>query len=67
MSGFDWPTLMQAGLQGLGLHPQEFWRLTPVELKTLLGAAPEATSRLGRARLDELLAAYPDACVPPLT
>ncbi|WP_420567557.1 rcc01693 family protein [Thalassovita sp.] len=59
MSGFDWPTLMRAGLRGLGLSPAEFWRLTPAELQLLLGASP-GNAPLARARLDELLAAYPD-------
>ena len=30
MSGarpFDWPGLMRAGMQGLGLKPHEFWAL----------------------------------------
>ncbi|MCE6961542.1 phage tail assembly chaperone [Cereibacter sphaeroides] len=58
MAGFDWPALMRAGLTGLGLSPDEFWRLTPVELRIMLGdgAAPPLT----RARLDELVRAYPD-------
>lgn len=67
MSGFDWPALMQAGLSGLGLHPDDFWRLTPAELRLLLGNAPGAETRLGRARLDELLATYPDDGVSPRT
>jgi uncharacterized phage protein (TIGR02216 family) len=24
----DWPGLMRAGMQGLGLHPDVFWRLS---------------------------------------
>ncbi len=57
--GFDWPALMRAGLKGLGLRPEEFWALTPAELQFLLGP-DAATAPLGRARLDELLRAYPD-------
>ena len=58
-SGFDWPTLMQAGMRGLGLRPDEFWALTPAELQFLLG--PEkALAPMGRARLNELLGAFPD-------
>lgn len=57
--GFDWRVLMQAGLRGLGLRPNEFWALTPAELQLMLdrggGAVP-----LARARLDDLLSAYPD-------
>jgi uncharacterized phage protein (TIGR02216 family) len=59
MSGIDWPGLMRAGLQGLGLRPDQFWRLTPVELRMMLGA-DALVPPLTRARLDELAAAYPD-------
>lgn len=61
MSGalFDWPALMRAGLQGLGLTPDAFWRLTPVELLLMLGDAPEAAP-LRRAGLEALLARFPD-------
>jgi uncharacterized phage protein (TIGR02216 family) len=59
MAGFDWPALMRAGMRGLGLKPADFWALTPAELQLLLG--PEAAAApLARARLDELLSAYPD-------
>lgn len=60
MSGIiDWPGLMRAGLHGLGLQPAEFWRLTPVELRMMLGAEAGAAP-LTRARLEELAAAFPD-------
>ena len=55
----DWPGLMQAGLKGLGLTPDRVWRLSPVELRIMLGA--EATAApLTRARLQELARAFPD-------
>jgi uncharacterized phage protein (TIGR02216 family) len=57
--GLDWPGLLRAGLQTLRLKPDEFWRLTPVELKLMLGAEGKETG-LTRARLDELTAAFPD-------
>ncbi len=59
MSGFDWPALMRAGILGLRLTPEQFWRLTPVELRLMLGqgAGMPAMNRKG---LDALLAAYPD-------
>ncbi|WP_407496077.1 rcc01693 family protein [Pseudooceanicola sp. MF1-13] len=58
MSGLDWASLLRVGVQGLGLKPCEFWRLTPAELRLMLGdTAPAA---MGRARLDEMLAAFPD-------
>ncbi len=59
MTGFDWPALMRAGMQGLRLRPEEFWKLTPAELRLLLGQAG-AQAPLSRAGLDALLAAYPD-------
>lgn len=59
MSGFDWPALMRAGMQGLRLTPEMFWRLTPVELRLMLGQGG-ATTSLGRAGLETLLAAWPD-------
>lgn len=59
MSGFDWPALMRAGVRGLGLRPDEFWRLTPVELMIMLGG-DSGQAPLNRARLDELARAFPD-------
>ena len=59
MSGFDWPALMRAGLEGLRLEPVAFWRLTPAELRLMLGQGP-ASAPMTRAGLDDLLAAYPD-------
>ena len=59
MRGFDWAGLMRAGLCDLRLTPEVFWRLTPLELKLMLGADGAAPS-LSRARLDELVAAFPD-------
>lgn len=59
MNSFDWPALMRAGLHGLGLQPDQFWRLTPVELMMMLGKGA-ADAPMGRARLEELARAYPD-------
>lgn len=58
-SGIDWRGLMQAGLHGLGLEPVVFWRLTPVELRIMLGREG-LIPPLTRARLAELAAAFPD-------
>ena len=55
----DWTGLMRAGLLGLGLAPDAFWRLTPVELRVMLGLEAGAAP-LTRARLDELARAFPD-------
>ncbi|WP_235008543.1 rcc01693 family protein [Candidatus Halocynthiibacter alkanivorans] len=59
---FDWPVLLRAGLRGLGLRPAEFWALTPYELRLMLGEG-EAEVPMGRARLMQLRAAFPDAPV----
>ena len=59
MSQSDWSGLMQAGLHGLGLEPTVFWRLTPVELKIMLGREGMVPP-LTRARLAERAAAFPD-------
>lgn len=64
MSGIDWPGLMRAGLGrpglgGLGLIPEAFWRLTPIELRIMLGAE-NALAPLTQSRLEELVAAFPD-------
>lgn len=59
MSGFDWPTLMRAGVQGLRLEPDRFWRLTPAELRLMLGQAT-AAAPMDRAGLQALQAAWPD-------
>ena len=55
----DWPGLMRAGMLGLGLSPETFWRLTPLELRIMLGA-DRTTPALTRTRLQELAAAFPD-------
>lgn len=60
MSGFDWPALMRAGMVGLRLSPEAFWRLTPAELALMLGQGGGAAAPLNRAGLAALQAAYPD-------
>jgi uncharacterized phage protein (TIGR02216 family) len=55
----DWPGLMRAGLAGLRLRPEEFWRLTPAELALMLGD-PAVARPMARGRLDELIRAWPD-------
>ena len=59
MNGFDWPALMRAGLFQLRLTPREFWALTPLELRVMLGA-DETAVPLGRSRLEEMVRAFPD-------
>lgn len=57
--GLDWPGLMRAGMAGLRLAPDVFWRLTPAELALMLGD-PAAVKPMGRSQLDDLRAAWPD-------
>lgn len=57
---FDWPALMRAGIAGRGLTPDVFWRLTPAELLMLLGRTGGGPAPMGRKRLAELAAAFPD-------
>jgi uncharacterized phage protein (TIGR02216 family) len=55
----DWRGLMRVGLHELRLRPDQFWRLTPAELRIMMGV-DAATPPLTRARLAELAAAFPD-------
>ena len=59
MSGFDWPALMRLGLSGLRLTPDAFWRLTPAELRLMLGQQ-RAGAAMDRAGLRDLMSAFPD-------
>jgi uncharacterized phage protein (TIGR02216 family) len=59
MSGIDWPGLMRAGMQGLGLAPEAFWKLTPMELRIRLGA-DQGPLPLTRDALDDLARRFPD-------
>jgi uncharacterized phage protein (TIGR02216 family) len=59
MSLFDWPGLMRAGMTRLGLGPDEFWALTPFELKLKLGLG-DAADRMTRDALSGLAASFPD-------
>ena len=59
MKGLDWPALMRVGLHGLGLSPDVFWGLTPVELQVMLGNTSADKPMLSEG-LAALMAAYPD-------
>jgi uncharacterized phage protein (TIGR02216 family) len=50
---------MRAGMHGLGLRPAEFWALTPVELRLLLGER-QGVQPMARAGLEALSRAFPD-------
>lgn len=59
MAAFDWGSLMRAGMRGLRLTPEQFWRLTPAELALLLGQ-DAGQAPLTRDRLEALARAWPD-------
>lgn len=52
---------MTTGLGFLRLPPDQFWRMTPLELAAALGAlVPQRTASLPRAKLDALMMRFPD-------
>jgi uncharacterized phage protein (TIGR02216 family) len=55
----DWPGLLRVGLFELGLSPDHFWGLTPVELR-IMAQADALVAPLTRTRLEELARAFPD-------
>ena len=59
MKRIAWDGLMRLGLQRLGLSPDVFWDLTPVELMLIAGeiGAPQIMSRTAFA---DLAARFPD-------
>lgn len=59
MKKLDWPALLRLGVRGLGLRPDEFWRLTPSELQMMLGEKTQG-GPMSRAGLDALMSSYPD-------
>ncbi|MEM6621570.1 MAG: rcc01693 family protein [Pseudomonadota bacterium] len=59
----DWPAIMRLGLGRLGLTPETFWAMSPVEFQAALegaGVTISAAHTLNRAGLTELMAAFPD-------
>ena len=57
--GINWPVLMRAGLNGLGMTPDAFWGLTPAELQLMIGPSHAQVPLLNDG-LAQLMAAYPD-------
>lgn len=64
-AGFDWPAVMRAGLAGLGLTPDDFWRLTPAEFLMMLGDGQSGFAPMGRAALEDLANQFPDSPKQP--
>lgn len=65
-AGFDWPAVMRAGLQGLGLTPEAFWQLTPAEFLMMLGNGQSGPAPMGRAALESLAGQFPDTPKRPI-
>lgn len=65
-AGFDWHAVMRAGLQGLGLTPETFWRLTPAEFLMMVGHAQAGPAPMGRAALESLAVQFPDTPKQPI-
>ncbi len=59
MAALDFAGMMRAGLQTLGLHPAQFWDLTPAELALMLGIEG-GQGAMTRQRLEALAARFPD-------
>ena len=57
---FAWSGVLHAGLCLLRLEPRAFWALTPAEFAAMTGAFAPAYG-LERTRLEQMMAAYPDA------
>tara|TARA_B110000003_G_scaffold148564_2_gene149654 strand:- start:395 stop:613 length:219 start_codon:yes stop_codon:yes gene_type:complete len=63
-NSFDWPALMRLGMCTLRLKPDEFWRLSPLELNVMLGQSDISTS-LDRSGLAALEKRFPDIGTGP--
>jgi uncharacterized phage protein (TIGR02216 family) len=61
MNRVAWPELMRLGLTRLGLAPDVFWNLTPVELMLMAGGGDGGREALTRSGLEDLVARFPDA------
>ncbi len=60
MNGFDWPAMMRVGLHQMGLKPEEFWGLTPLEFLIISGLEERGSVAMTRAELAGLCAEFPD-------
>lgn len=60
MAALDFAGMLRLGLVGLGLHPAQFWDLTPSELAVMAGLAGQAGGMMTRDRLEALAKRFPD-------
>lgn len=62
---FPWEEAMGLGFGVLRLSPEAFWRMTPRELASAFAIhLPRPDAAFTRARLDALMARFPDAPRP---
>jgi uncharacterized phage protein (TIGR02216 family) len=66
MNRLAWPQLMRLGLSDLGLRPDDFWSLTPVELMLMAGLG-ETRPCLTRDAFLDLAGRFPDRIELPQT
>ncbi|MCB1354474.1 MAG: phage tail assembly chaperone [Rhodobacteraceae bacterium] len=62
MNRIAWSQLLRLGLTDLGLRPDVFWSLTPVELMLMAGLG-ETRQTLTRAAFLTLAARFPDSAI----
>lgn len=60
MTPLPWNDLMRLGLVELGLAPDVFWNLTPMELVMIAGLGGQGTQSITRSGFEELLRQFPD-------
>lgn len=60
MNQFNWPAMLRIGLHQLGLKPDEFWALTPLEFLIISGLEGRQLAMMTRADLTGLQARFPD-------
>lgn len=64
MAALDWQGLLRAGLRRL--PPDQFWDLTPYELRLMLGLEQPAAT-MDRNRLSALMRDFPDVTSSAVT
>lgn len=64
MSEIEWDRLVRFGLTDLGLSPDVFWSMTPVELMLMAGSH-QTDGVMSRSGLTDLMKRFPDKTEPP--
>ena len=60
MTQFDWGAMMRIGMRDLGLKPDEFWQLTPLEFMIISGFEGRRSAVMTRTDLRALCDRFPD-------